>query len=181
LLSCAGEPLKRNVIWPSEMSMKHSLLLALLLSVTAPTSSIAQGRSPLVDKVVQSVTDANPKWHFLPGFCTCPALVRSQTAYGFGVMYYGQISDHRDVMIYVSYVPTTALAAHWLHDLRDRNAANGWRRDDYNFADEAYLFWASDPAGASLYFRRKAAIVQISGRRSDVQFFAHTLLNEWAR
>jgi hypothetical protein len=95
-------------------------------------------------------------------------------------MYHGKISDHRYVMIYVSYVTTTALAADWLHDLRDRNAANGWERDDYNFADEAYLFWTSDPGGASLYFRRKAAIVQISGRRTDVQFFAHTLLTQGA-
>jgi hypothetical protein len=163
------------------MSTNRSLLMALLLLVVAPTSGVAQGRSPLLDKIVRSVRGANSSWHFLPGFCTCPTLVRSQTAYAFGDMYHRRISDHRHVIIYIGYVPTTALAADWLRDLRDRNAANGWRRDEYKFADEAYLFWTSDAGSASLSFRRGAAIGQISGPRTDVEFFAHTLLNQWAR
>ena len=161
--------------------MNRSLLMALLLLVIAPTSGVAQGRSPLLDEVVRTVRGANPTWHFVPGFCTCPALVPSQTAYAFGDMYHRKISDHRHVMIYIGYVPTRALATNSLRDLRDRNAANGWRRDEYKFADEAYLFWTSDVGGASLYFRRGPAIAQISGRRTDVEFFAHMLLNQWAR
>jgi len=162
------------------MSKTRSLLLALLLLVIPSVPLFAQGRSALINEVVRSVRNANPKWHFVAGFCTCPGLVRSQTAYAFGVMYHRKISDHRHVAIYIAYVPTVALAADWFRDLRDRNAANGWQQDEYKFADEAYLCWASDPRGASLYFRRKAAIVQISGSRTDVQFVAHTLLNEWA-
>ena|SRR2546428_3464590 len=163
------------------MSTNRLIELALLLLVVAPTSGVAQGRSPLLNKIVRSVRRANRTWHFLPGFCTCPTLARSQTAYAFGDMYYRKISDHRDVLIYIGYVPTKALAADWLGDLRDRKAVNEWRRDEYKFADEAYLFWTYDAGGASLYFRCGAAIGWISGPRTDVEFFAHTLLNQWAR
>ena len=163
------------------MSTNRSIVLALLLLVVAPTSGVGQGRSPLLDKIARSVTGANSSWHILPGVCTCAALASSQTAYAFGYMYHRRISDHRHVIIYIGYVPTNALAADWLGDLRDRKAVNGWRGDEYKFADEAYLFWTSDAGGASLYFRRGEAIGWISGPRTDVEFFAHTLLNQWAR
>jgi hypothetical protein len=155
------------------------MLPAILLILAAFTPATPQGSSPLLDRIVQSVRKTNPKWHFIPGFCTCPVLVRSQSAYAFGGMYYRKLTSPRRVLIYIASVPTSANATDWMADLRDRNARAGWQREQYWFADEAYL-WTVDHGNAYLYFRNGAVIGELSGALDDVKFFAHTL-NEGAR
>jgi hypothetical protein len=162
------------------MSTKRSIVFALFLTLAVPVTTVAQGRSPLLDKVVQSVEGTNPKWHLILGFCTCPVLVRSQVTYAFGDMYYGKLSSPRRVSIYISYVPTPAIARDSMADLRDRNDTARYLRKDYMIGDEAYL-WTFENGTASLYFRSGAAIGELFGNRADVHFFARTLTKEWAR
>jgi hypothetical protein len=162
------------------MLTNRSIFNALLLAIVASITAAAQTRAPLLDRIVQTVENTDSRWHFMAAFCTCPALVRSQTDDAFGAMYYGKLTDHRNVLIYVSYVPTSVIAAEWMRDLRDRNTTARYQREEYGFADEANL-WIYDRGGASLYFRSGATVVWLSGVRKDVQFFARTLNDKWAR
>jgi hypothetical protein len=162
------------------MLTNRSIFNALLLAIVASITAAAQTRAPLLDRIVQTVENTDSRWHFMAAFCTCPALVRSQTDDAFGEMYYGKLTDHRNVLIYVSYVPTSVIAAEWMRDLRDRNTTARYQREEYEFADEANL-WIYDRGGASLYFRSGATVVWLSGVRKDVQFFARTLNDRWAR
>jgi hypothetical protein len=162
------------------MLTNRSRFNALLLAIVVSISATAQTRAPLLDRIVQTVENTDSRWHFMAAFCTCPALIRSQTDYAFGEMYHGKLTDNRHVTIYVSYVPTSVIAADWMRDLRDRNTTARYPREEYRFADEAYL-WIYDRGGASLYFRSGATIVALSGVRKDVQFFARTLNDRWAR
>jgi hypothetical protein len=150
------------------------------LTLAAPISAAAQGDSPLLDKIVRSVRESNPKWHFIPGFCTCPVLVRSQSAYAFGYMYYRELTSSSRVSIYISYMPTTAIANDWMKDICDRNATARYLREQFGFADEAYV-WTFDNGNASLYFRNGAVIGELNGAPNDVRFFARTLNKQWAR
>ena len=156
------------------MLTHRSILAAILLILAGCTPAEPQGSSTLLDRIAQSIRKANPKWHFISGFCTCPVLVPSQASYAFGVMYYRKWASPRDVLIYIAYVPKSANAADWMADLRDRNARAGWQREQYWFADEAYL-WTFDNGHANLYFRDGAVIAELSGASDDVNFFAHTL------
>jgi hypothetical protein len=149
----------------------RSLFATLFLAMTLSSSAAAQGRSPLLDEIVQSVRQADPQWHFVPGVCTCPALVQSQLSYALGGWHHGKLTSSRHVSIYISYVPTSASAADWMVDLGRRNVVTGWRREPYPFADEAYL-WISDNRYAYLYFRNGATVVELSGALDDVKFFA---------
>jgi hypothetical protein len=174
----ASRRVNSTVIWllslSKNMSTHRSILPAILLILAAFTPATPQGSSPLLDRIVQSVRKTNPKWHFIPGFCTCPVLVRSQSAYAFGEMYYRNLTSGHRVLIYIAYVPTSAIAADWMTGLRDRNARAGWQREQYWFADEAYL-WTVDHGNAYLYFRKGAVVAELSGALSDVESFAHTL------
>jgi hypothetical protein len=153
------------------MPTHRSLFLGIFLIFAASVQAPAQGRSPLLDKIVASVRTANPKWHFIPGVCTCPRLVQSQSAYAFGGWHLGKLTSRRRVSIYISYVPTSTSAADWMADLGRRNVVTGWRREHYAFADEAYL-WTSNTGYAYLYFRNGSLVVEVSGALDDVKFFA---------
>lgn len=162
------------------MLTNRSIFSPLLLAIVASITAAAQTRAPLLDRIVQTVENTDSRWHFMAAFCTCPALVRSQTDHAFGEMSYGRLADHRNVLIYVSYVPTSVIAADWMRDLTNRNTTARYPREEYRFADEANL-WIYDSGGASLYFRSGATVVWLSGVRKDVQFFARTLNDKWAR
>jgi hypothetical protein len=162
------------------MATHRSILPAILLILAVCAPAVTQGSSPLLETIVQSVRKASPKWHFIPGFCTCTALVQSQSAYAFGDMYYRKLSSRRRVTIYISYVPTFARATDWMADLRDRNSREGWQRQEYRFASEAYV-WTVDNGNAYLYFRNGAVIAELNGAPNDVSFFARTLDKQWAR
>ncbi len=153
------------------MPTSRSISPAILLILAASVSVAAQGRSPLLDEIVVSVRKASPKWHFIPAVCTCPALVPSQSSYAFGGWHLGKLTSPRRVQIYVSYVPTEAIAADWMSDLGRRNVETGWWRTQYRLGDEASL-WTSDSGYAYLYFRSGSIVVEISGALNDVKFFA---------
>ncbi len=162
------------------MSTHRSIVFVLFVALAVPITSAAQGRSTLFDKVEQSIEATDPKWQVVLGFCTCPALVRSQVAYAFGDMYYRKLSSPRRVSIYISYVPTPSIARDSMADLRDRNDAARYLREDCSFAEEAHL-WTFANGSAALYFRSGSAIGELFGARADVQFFARTLTKKWAR
>jgi hypothetical protein len=88
-----------------------------------------------------------------------------------GGWHYGKLTSSRHVSIYISYVPTPKSAADWMVELRSRNVVTGWHREQYPFADEAYL-WTSDDGHGYLYFRNGATVVELSGTLGDVKFFA---------
>src|SRR6476660_1436669 len=119
------------------------LLFGTCLIFAASVHTAAQGRSPLLDKIVESVRKVNPKWHFIPAICTCPVLVPSQSSYAFGAWHFGKLTSDRDVSIYISYVPTSARAADWMADLSRRDVVKEWHRGPYALGDEAYL-WNSN-------------------------------------
>jgi len=154
---------------PNKASL--SLLLATVLILAASGQAAAQGRSPLLDKIVASIRKANPKWHFVPAVCCCPLLVQSQSSYAFGGWHFGKLTSRRHVSIYISYVPTSARAAKWMDDLGRREVVTGWHRAPLTFADEAYL-WTSKAGYAYLYFRDGSLIFEVSGAVDDVKFFA---------
>ena len=165
------------------MSTRSILFALFLLSV--PVTTGAQGRSPLLDKVVHSVEAANPKWHLIPGVCDCPVLVRPQMAYALGSLYYRRLSSGRRVMIYIAYVSTAAIATDSMAELRKVNDTapyrrKGYLREDYMIADEAYL-WTYENGTAALYFRSGTAIGELFGAPADIQFVARTLTKAWAR
>jgi hypothetical protein len=167
------------------MSTHRRILFALFVIMVAPMTIVAQGPSPLLDKVVESIEATNPKWQVVYGFCTCPALVRSEVAYAFGSMRYRKLSSPRRVSINIAYVPTPAIARDSMTFLRDQNDTAPYRdaardRENYNIAEEAYL-WSYTNGTAALYFRSGAAIAELFGARADVQFFARTLARKWAR
>lgn len=158
-----------------KMLTYRSLLAALCLAVTLSSSVMAQGRSPLLDKIVRSVRHADPQWHFVAGVCDCPALVQAQTSYAFGGWHHGKLTSTRHLSIYISYVPTAKNAADWIIDLARRNAVTGWHRELYPLADDAYL-WVLDNRYAYLYFRRGATVVELSGALDDVKFLSSVVL-----
>ena len=158
----------------------RSLLPAILLIFAASVPIAAQGRSPLLDRIVASVRKANPKWHFSPAICTCPGLVPSQSSYAFGDWYLGKLESRRSVSVYISYVPTSASAADWMIDLVQRKVEPGWHRERYPLADEAYL-WTSDTGSAYLYFRSGSIVVEVRGALDDVKFFAPHAYRRGAR
>jgi hypothetical protein len=155
----------------SNMSKYRSVFVTIFLILAACLPASAQGRSPLLDKIVASVRKANPKWHFIPGVCTCTRLVPSQTSYAFGGWHPGKLTSRRRVSIYISYVPTTADAADGMAEIGRRDVVSGWQRQRYTFADEAYL-WTAENGYAYLYFRKGAIVVELSGALDDVKFFA---------
>jgi len=148
-----------------------SAILGILLIFAASVNTAAQGRSPLLDEIAVSIRKANPKWHFVPAVCTCPALVQSQSSYAEGGWYFRKLTSSRHVSIYISYVPTSASASDWMADLGRRNVVTGWHREPYAFADDAYL-WTSNTGHAILYFRNGSLVVEVSGALDDVKFFA---------
>jgi hypothetical protein len=167
------------------MSAPSSIVFVLLLTLAVPITTLAQGRSPLLDQVVQSVEAQNPKWHFVPGVCVCPVLVPAEVAYAFGSMRYGKLSSTRRVSINVAYVPTAAIAKDSMTELRKVNDTAPYRRkgtvrEGYIIADEAYL-WTYEDGSAALYFRNGTAIGELLGAPDDVRFFARTLIKAWAR
>ena len=153
------------------MSIHRLLFPALLMILSTSVPSATQGRSSLLNRIVASVKKANPKWHFIPGVCTCPALVRSQSSYAMGGWHLGKLTSRRHVSIYISYVPTPASATDWMADLAQRNVEKGWHREHYPLPDEAYL-WTSDAGYAYIYFRSGSIVVEVSGAHDDVKFFA---------
>jgi hypothetical protein len=157
-----------------------STIAAVVLVLLLSTPFASQSRSPLLNKIVQAVHTTNRNWHFIPGFCTCPALVRSQTDYAFGDMYYRKLTGDRRVSIYIAYVPSVTVATEWMRDLHARNRTAGYQRQDYSFADEASL-WIYPRGGAALYLRSDAFVAELTGSAADVQFFARTLGKRWAR
>lgn len=153
------------------MVIHRSLFLAIFLIFAGSVPTGAQGRSPLLNRIEASVRKANPKWHFIPGVCTCPPLVQSQSSYAMGGWYLGKLTSSRRVSIYISYVPSPASAADWMAELGRRDVVTGWHREQYAFADEAYL-WTSNTGSAYLYFRNGSIIIEIQGALDDVRFFA---------
>jgi len=136
----------------------RSLLLAIFLVFAVSVHTAAQGRSPLLDRIVASVRKANPKWHFIPDICTCPPLVPSQSSYAFGDWVRGKVNSRRQVSIYISYVSTSAGAAAWMADLGRRNLKTGWHREPYALADETDLL-ITDTGYAYLNFRNGSIVV----------------------
>ena len=152
--------------------MKKAQTLLLVLMVLAISTPIgAQGRSPLLDKVVSSVNEHEPLWHFIPANCTCPALVPSQISYAMGGWYLGDLTSRRRVTIYISYTPSVQDATQWMEELSQRDLVKGWRRARYELADESYL-WSADDGHSYLYFRQGSVAVEVSGDITDVKLFA---------
>jgi hypothetical protein len=152
------------------MRKSQSLMLALLV-LAISTQVGAQGRSPLLDKVVRSVNKHRPSWHFIPGVCTCPPLVPIQTSYAAGGWHPGNITSKRHVSIYISYVASVEDAAQWMAGLSQRDVVEGWRRDRYKLGDESYL-WSANDGYSYLYFRKGSVVVELSGKAGDVKLFA---------
>src|SRR6266511_4278233 len=152
------------------MRKSQTLMLALVV-FTASIQVGAQGRSPLLDKVVRSVKKQRPLWYFIPGVCTCPALVSNQLSYAMGGWHLGGVASKRDVTIYIAYVPSVEDAAEWMEGLTKWNVAEGWHRDRYPLGDESYLSSADD-GYSYLYFRKGSVVLEVSGEDSDVKLFA---------
>src|SRR5258705_12824570 len=108
-VSCVGSSLKDSVsrLLIAKGSMRKSQTLMLVLLVfTASIQVGAQGRSPLLDKVVKSVKKHRPLWYFIPGVCTCPALVSNQLSYAMGGWHLCGVASKRHVRVYVSTIPS---------------------------------------------------------------------------
>ena len=150
---------------------KSQTLMLVLLVFTASIQVGAQGRSPLLDKVVKSVKKHRPLWYFIPGVCTCPALVSNQLSYAMGGWHLGGVASKRHVSVYVSTVPSVEDAAEWMEDLSQRKVVAGWRRDRYMLGDESYQ-WSSDDGYSYIYFRKGSVVVEVSGQKRDAQLFA---------
>ena len=150
---------------------KSKTLLLILIVLTASTPGSAQGRSPLLDKIISSIEKHQPLWYFIPGVCTCPALVPNQLSHAMGGWHLGGLASKRDVTIYISYVPSVEDAAEWMEGLTKWNVAEGWHRDRYPLGDESYLSSADD-GYSYLYFRKGSVVLEVSGEDSDVKLFA---------
>jgi len=148
----------------------QTLLLVLMVLASSPEVG-AQGGSPLLDKVVRSVKKHKPLWHFIPGVCTCPPLVPTQSSYAAGVWHPGEITSTRRVGIYIAYLRSVQDAAQWTSGLSQQQVVEGWRRDKYKLGDESYLWTANDDYGY-LYFRQGRLAVELSGNVADVKLFA---------
>ncbi len=155
------------------MRKGYALFLTLLLVPTIAMPIKAQGRTPLLSKIVRLVKKQEPQWEFIYGVCTCPPLVPSQKYYTTGGWHIGLGKDNpRDVNIYISYVPTVKEATEWMESMSRWKLGEGWRREKYNLGDEAYLSRNPDKNGGSIYLRKGRIIVELSGDLKDVEQFA---------
>jgi len=144
----------------------------LLLLATTTALIKAQGRSPLLDRVVRSIKREEPRWRFIPGVCTCPPLVSGQRSYAAGGWYLEEAGERRHVSIYVSYVPSAQLAAEWMESMSRWPVAEGWRGEKYSLGDEAYLSRNQDGTNSTVSFRKGKIVVEVSGELGDVVRFA---------
>lgn len=157
------------------------LCLSLLLLTLTSVPIEAQGRSPLLDKVVHSVKKKAPQWHFIPGVCTCPPLVPSQKSYASGGWHLeDRKGKPRHVGIYVSEVPSAEEATAWMEGVSWREVAAGWQRERYWLGDEASLLRNEDGTSSTIYFRTGHVIIEVSGALREVERFARYIAEELA-
>lgn len=154
------------------MRKEYSLFLVFLLVLTTTMPIKAQGRTPLLNKVVRLVKKQEPQWRFIYGVCTCPPLVPSQKSYTAGGWYIELGRDKPRVDIYISYVPTVKEAEDWMESMSRWKLPEGWRKEKYLLGDEAYLTRTPDKANDFIQLRRSNIIIELRGNLIDIERFA---------
>jgi hypothetical protein len=139
--------------------------LVLMLLVCAPGAVKAQGGSPLVIRVEQTIRSKEPGWKYVRGIQSGRIRLVPSERTLVASSWERQLKGGGRESLYLNIyeVDSPSEAARWLRPISEGKVAAGWRVEKINIADEAYLSTFRDGRLHSISFRRGNIIVEVSG------------------
>ena len=135
----------------------------------------------ILAKVENSVRTREPRWGYIPGVCTCGALIPDQREIILGDWERkGAKGQRESVNVEIYEAGSCEGLAGWLNRSARGEVWHGWRGQKYDLGDGAYLTTPTDGNPKySLFVRVNNLLVVISGKSlPDVERFARYVLAE---
>jgi hypothetical protein len=165
--------------------MLYALSVACLLQ---PVAAVEQSPdNSVLWRVAMSLREAQPRWQFVAGICTCPPLMEEQEAIATGGWYRAtkchprETKGHRSEIANVSVyrIASAEAASRWLDAFVHGGAAKGWAIEGYDLGDQACLATYQHPRRFTITFRKARFLVTVSGSLlTDIDLVARQVLAE---
>ena len=141
-------------------------------------SSLKADRA-ILSRVERKVRKKEPEWHFVPGFCTCGAMIPDQKAVILGSWERKTRDGESDeVWVEIYEAGTCKGVALWMARLVRGELWGKWRGQKFDLGDEAYVTppFEGNP-NYTLLFRLDNLVVEVRGKSlPDVERFAKYVL-----
>ncbi len=156
-----------------------SILGLVLLFVPFPLTK-AQDESPLVVRVERIIKNKEPNWRYIRGVQSGRVpRVPSEKILVTSLWERNRKNGKQEgVSVNIYEVSSASEAGNWLNPIGAGEVASGWKVEEYQIGDEAYLSKFQNGRRYSLHVRKNNIVIEVSGESLDsVKRFAQYVVS----